>query len=98
MQVKIHPKMNEDVLVTCTCGKTFTTGSVAEKISVDVCSKCHPFYTGEEKFLDTKGTVDKFLKKEEKANVYKKTFAAQKKEKKDKQERGSQSLRDLLGQ
>jgi len=98
MQAKIHPPFHEDVLVTCSCGKTFTTGSVAEKINVEVCSQCHPFYTGEEKFLDTKGTVDKFLKKEQKAKTYKKTVATKKKIKKEKQKRSSQSLRDLLGQ
>ncbi|MDA1317029.1 MAG: 50S ribosomal protein L31 [bacterium] len=98
MQVKLHPQFHEDVLVTCSCGKTFTTGSITEKLTVEVCSLCHPLYTGEEKFLDTKGSVDKFLKKEEQAKEFKKTSAAQKKMKKDKQERGSQSLRDLLGQ
>jgi large subunit ribosomal protein L31 len=98
MQVKIHPPFHEDILVACSCGKTFVTGSIADSISVEVCSQCHPLYTGEQKFLDTKGTVDKFLKKEEKAKAYKKTTAAQKKDKKEKQARGSQSLRDLLGQ
>ena len=57
---KIHPKWFADAQVTCACGSTFTTGSTTQKIGVEVCSNCHPLYTGQQKFLDTAGRVDKF--------------------------------------
>jgi large subunit ribosomal protein L31 len=57
---KIHPKWFADAQVTCACGATFTTGSTIQKIGVEVCSNCHPLYTGQQKFLDTAGRVDKF--------------------------------------
>ena len=60
---KIHPKWFADANVTCACGATFTTGSTLNKISVEVCSNCHPFYTGKQKMVDTAGRVDKFRKK-----------------------------------
>ncbi len=63
MKADIHPTYFENVTATCACGATFSVGSTAEKISVEICSKCHPFYTGEEKVLDTKGRVDKFKKR-----------------------------------
>ena len=98
MQTKIHPKFNEDVIVTCSCGKSFTTGSTRSSITVDVCSQCHPFYTGEQRFLDTKGTVDKFLKKEQEAKKYKAILAQKKAKKQGGQDGGSKSLKDLLGE
>jgi len=63
MKAEIHPKY-EEVTVTCACGNSFTTRSAACKdIRVDVCSNCHPFYTGKQKFVDTAGRVEKFQKK-----------------------------------
>lgn len=52
-------------VVTCACGNTFTTISTQEKMTVDICSACHPFYTGRQKFVDTEGRVKKLLKKME---------------------------------
>lgn len=60
MKSKIHPKWFADAKVTCACGSTFATGSTLGNISVEVCSNCHPLYTGQQKFLDTAGRVDKF--------------------------------------
>jgi len=57
---KIHPKWYPEAQVACGCGATFTTGSTLPKISVEVCSQCHPLYTGQQKFLDTAGRVEKF--------------------------------------
>jgi large subunit ribosomal protein L31 len=57
-----HPKYF-DAVVTCACGNTFTVGSTKQKIDVDICSKCHPFFTGEMKFVDTMGRVEKFKQK-----------------------------------
>ena len=62
MREKIHPKYI-DCLVTCGCGETFQTRSTQPKIQVEICSKCHPFYTGKQKFVDTAGRVEKFQKK-----------------------------------
>jgi large subunit ribosomal protein L31 len=60
VKTKIHPKWHADAKVTCACGATFSTGSTLPNISVEVCSNCHPLYTGQQKFLDTAGRVDKF--------------------------------------
>jgi len=60
MKAKIHPTYNSEITVTCSCGNTFTTGSTETSISVEVCSACHPFYTGKSKMIDTAGRVDKF--------------------------------------
>ena len=62
MQEKIQPKYNE-VKATCACGATFMTGSVKPELRVDVCSKCHPFFTGKQKLVDAGGRVDRFKKK-----------------------------------
>lgn len=63
MKADIHPKY-EEVNVTCSCGESFTTRSTAGKaLGIDVCSLCHPFYTGKQKMLDTAGRVDKFRQK-----------------------------------
>ena len=62
MKAKIHPKY-QDCKVTCGCGNAFTTRSTVEKLSVDICSECHPFYTGQMKYVDTAGRVEKFQKK-----------------------------------
>jgi len=58
----IHPNYSEAV-VRCACGETFTTGSVKKEIKVEICSKCHPFFTGKQKFVDTGGRVDRFKRK-----------------------------------
>lgn len=62
MKEGIHPNYGEAV-VKCACGETFTTGSVKKEIKVEICSKCHPFFTGKQKFVDTGGRVDRFKKK-----------------------------------
>ncbi|HHU06972.1 MAG TPA: 50S ribosomal protein L31 [Clostridiaceae bacterium] len=62
MKENIHPEYNKCV-VTCACGEVFETGSVRKEMSVDICSKCHPFYTGKQKMIDSGGRVDKFKKR-----------------------------------
>lgn len=64
MKADIHPKYYGDAKVTCACGNTFTTGSVKPEIYVDICAKCHPFFTGEMRFVDTLGRVEKFAQKQ----------------------------------
>ena len=60
MKTDIHPVYFGNATANCVCGATFTVGSTKEKIQVEICSKCHPFYTGNEKILDTAGRVEKF--------------------------------------
>ncbi|MDI9503159.1 MAG: 50S ribosomal protein L31 [Tissierellia bacterium] len=62
MQKEIHPEYKE-ATVTCACGNTFTTASTKDEIKVEVCSECHPFYTGKQKFMERGGRVEKFKKK-----------------------------------
>ncbi len=63
MKQGIHPTYYADAQVICACGNTWTTGSTIKTIHTDVCSKCHPFYTGEQRIVDTEGQVDRFYKK-----------------------------------
>ena len=63
MQEGIHPEYHHDTAVKCACGNTFTTGSTKQELKVDVCSNCHPFYTGKQKNIDAGGRVDRFMKK-----------------------------------
>jgi len=58
----IHPKYQR-VTVTCACGNTFETGSTIEEIHTEICSACHPYFTGKQKIVDTEGRVEKFLQK-----------------------------------
>jgi large subunit ribosomal protein L31 len=67
MKTEIHPKYHTDTKVTCACGNSFDVGSTVEKINVEVCSVCHPFYTGTEKVIDTAGRVEKFKSRMAKA-------------------------------
>ncbi len=62
MRQGIHPDY-KDTTITCACGAVYNTKSVKENLKVDICSKCHPFFTGKQKFVDAGGRVDKFKKK-----------------------------------
>ena len=62
MKKDIHPKY-EDAVVTCACGEVIETSSTKENIRVEICSKCHPFFTGKQKLVDTGGRVDRFNKR-----------------------------------
>jgi large subunit ribosomal protein L31 len=66
MKKDIHPKYYPNAKVKCACGNEFTVGSTREYMEIEICSKCHPFYTGKEKIVDTVGQVQKFLKRLEK--------------------------------
>ena len=60
MKEKIHPTWFPQARVHCACGNVFNTGSTLKEISVEICSACHPLFTGQQKFIDTAGRVDKF--------------------------------------
>lgn len=67
MKASIHPTYTHAAKVTCACGHTFVTGSTIEDIRVEVCSNCHPFYTGKQNLIDTAGRVDRFQRLVEKS-------------------------------
>ncbi|HLC89693.1 MAG TPA: 50S ribosomal protein L31 [Patescibacteria group bacterium] len=83
MKTEIHPKYYENAKVTCACGNTFVVGSTLPEIQVEICSNCHPFYTGKQKLIDSSGRVEKYKERLEK----KITAAARRKGKKVKKEK-----------
>ncbi len=80
MKKDLHPKYNNELKITCSCGNSFVTGStiLEDNVTVDICSKCHPFYTGEQKIVDTDNVVKKY---EERLEKSKKMSFTSKKEK-----------------
>lgn len=100
MKAKIHPKYYPNAKVTCACGNTFTTGSTLPEIKVEICSACHPFFTGEMKYVDTQGRVERFQNKMK--AVAGKTYVSKKKRKVQQVAReqakaqGPQTLREML--
>lgn len=63
MKDNIHPQFYTNAVVVCACGNKFTTGSTVQEMHTEICSQCHPFYTGKQKLIDTAGAVDKFKKR-----------------------------------
>lgn len=98
MKAGIHPQYFEEAQVVCACGNTFTVGSTREHIRVEICYKCHPFFTGEMKFVDTLGRVEKFKKKQKVAQAQAVVLADKKIKKQARQEeiRHPKSLREML--
>jgi len=95
MKQGIHPQYFDDAKVSCVCGNAFTTGSTLREIRVEVCSKCHPFFTGEMKFVDTLGRVEKFQKKQEKAKAIQ-TERVKKVTQEEQKVRRPESLREMI--
>lgn len=99
MKANIHPNWNPQALVTCACGASFTTGSTLDKIRVEICSKCHPLFTGQSKLVDTLGQVDRFVKKVEASKVKQAERAKIleiRKSKVEEKKKEKPTLRDLL--
>jgi large subunit ribosomal protein L31 len=98
MKTDIHPKWHADAQVTCACGNSFTVGSTKPSIRVEICHKCHPFFTGEMKYVDTLGRVEKFQKRQEAAKITMQQVIEKKKKKQERQEqmRNPKSLREML--
>ena len=94
MKTSIHPTWNNDAVVTCSCGNTFTTGSTKPEMKVDICSACHPFFTGEMKFVDVQGRVEKFQAKWKVAQAYKAKVKSKKQI--DRKPVEAKSLKDML--
>ncbi|MBL7150619.1 50S ribosomal protein L31 [Candidatus Microgenomates bacterium] len=95
MKKKIHPKWYSDAKVTCSCGNSFTVGSTKSELHVEICSACHPFFTGKMRYLDIMGRVEKFQAKREAAA----TKAVKKKKEKRNKEKNirPESLKEMLG-
>jgi len=81
MKADIHPVYHETV-IRCACGSEIPTGSTKKEIRVEICSKCHPFYTGQQKFVDTAGRVDKFQQRAAKTQAAQAALAELKTKKK----------------
>ena len=95
MKANLHPKFYDEAQVICVCGNRFTTGSTQETIHIELCNKCHPFYTGEQRFVDRGSLIQKFQKKQQVASEYKAKHQKKADEKK-KRENGPKSLREML--
>lgn len=89
MKAQIHPQYY-NAQVVCSCGNTFTVGSTVERITVELCYNCHPFYTGQQKFVDTASRIEKFNKKMEQARPL------IKKAQKETVDEGPKTLREML--
>ena len=99
MKADLHPTWFSEAKVTCACGNTFITGSTVAEIRVELCSNCHPFFTGQQKFVDTLGQVDRFVKKTETSKVKQEERAKIMEARKAKvvqQKKERPSLKDLL--
>ncbi len=94
MKAGIHPQYFDDAKVTCACGNTFTVGATVPEIRVDICQKCHPFFTGEMKYVDTLGKVERFEKSRKKAADVKAKIQQVQKEKIERKR--PESLREML--
>lgn len=99
MKTKVHPVYHTDAKVMCVCGTTFTTGSTLAEIKVEVCSKCHPFYTGQVKYVDSMGRVERFQKRVKEAKAVQVELKQKKIEKIEKRKRDAnapKTLREML--
>jgi len=96
MKANIHPKWYPEAKVTCACGNSFTVGSTLPEIHVEICSKCHPFFTGEMRFVDVQGRVEKFQARQKAATkgYIKKKDRQQAKVKKEAE--GPKTLKEML--
>lgn len=94
MKADIHPQYF-DAKVVCACGNMFTVGSTQETIRVELCNKCHPFYTGQQRFVDAASRIQKFQQKQETAKQFI-SKKVKKEEKKKAQDLGPKTLREML--
>lgn len=95
MRSDIHPTYNLASKVICACGNVFAVGSTQDIIHIELCNKCHPFYTGEQKFVDSASMIQRFQKKQDVAQKYKANTIQKAQEKKKKQD-APKTLREML--
>ena len=98
MKENIHPQWYPQAKVTCACGNSFTTGSTMSEIKTEICNKCHPFFTGKEKLIDTEGVVEKFERRRSLAQrkLAEKKSTEQTKKESQKKEYRPRTLKDML--
>ena len=98
MKTSLHPQWYADAVVSCACGNRFTVGATKPELRVEICAKCHPFFTGEMKFVDTMGRVERFQTKQKAAAAQATVLATRKKKKQERAEslRNPKSLKDML--
>jgi len=98
MRTKIHPAWYPDAKVSCACGNTFTVGATKPQIKVEICNRCHPYFTGEIRYVDTLGRVEKFQAKQKIGMAQSAKLAEKKKKKSDReaQLRQQKSLKEML--
>ena len=95
MKAGIHPQYYPQAQVTCACGNIFTVGSTKQTIHIELCSKCHPFYTGVQKFVDRVGKIERFQAKQTAATA-KQAIIKAKKIEKAKEDHAPRTLREML--
>lgn len=95
MKADIHPKYFDNAQVICVCGNRFITGSTLEEIRVELCNKCHPFYTGEQRFVDSASRIQKFQDKQNIAKQYL-TKKVKKQEEQTARDTAPKTLREML--
>lgn len=95
MKANIHPQFNDQAQVVCVCGNRFNVGSTSQTIHIELCSKCHPFYTGEQRFVDSQSRIQRFQQKQQAAVQYKATVKKKVEEKRKSQD-APKSLREML--
>lgn len=98
MRANIHPKTYTAHILCSSCGNKFQSLSTKEEVHVEVCHKCHPFYTGEQRFVDVRGRVQSFQKKQEQAAKFKEILKNKKSKKIQNQEKKPKSLKELLSE
>ncbi len=97
MKAEIHPVYYNNAKVVCACGNTFTTGSTKSEIRVEICSNCHPFYTGSAKFVDTEGRVERFQRQAKDAETSSRELKERKEAKyQKKEEKRPQTLKEMM--
>jgi large subunit ribosomal protein L31 len=96
MKSEIHPTYYKEAKVTCACGNTFTTGSTKSEIHVEICSNCHPFFTGAAKFVDTEGRVERFKRQSDEAQDSIEVLKKKQSKTKKAEERRPQSLKEMM--
>lgn len=99
MKNGIHPQWYPDATITCACGAVMTVGSTKQAVRVEICSKCHPFFTGQMKYIDTAGRVEKFQKKQAFAQTKVSDMAKKKAKKQGRvidEDKGPKTLKEML--
>jgi large subunit ribosomal protein L31 len=98
MKTSIHPQYYPDAVITCACGASYQLGSVKKSYTVEICAKCHPFFTGETRFVDALGRVEKFQARQKFATTQVATLAKKKAKKQGKiaDDKPQKSLREML--